>query len=157
MNMDTPEKKPASSIANRPRVTDNATTNLKKRIHIIDWKMCTQMCQMCLKTFTYCLSSVSYCSCVKSKGKQAFTLFSCKVKVTNWCNHFLRHEEKEAVPIPMLLLCDGQLPPDSLHFQHPLSNLSTISPLHMSKACQPRFSDFISKPLILSHLSSTHF
>lgn len=49
MNMDTPEKKPASSIANRPRVTDNATTNLKKRIHIIDWKMCTQMCQMCLK------------------------------------------------------------------------------------------------------------
>lgn len=56
------------------------------------------------KIFTYCLSSVSYCSCVKSKGKQAFTLFSCKVKVTNWCNYFLRHEEKEAVSTPMLPL-----------------------------------------------------
>lgn len=62
LNIDTPEKKPASSIANRPMVTDNATTNL--------------------------VSSLSYWSCVKSKGRQASTLFSRDQKMvmtmTRW-------------------------------------------------------------------------
>lgn len=32
---------------------------------------------------SYFLSSLSYCSCVKSKGKQAFTLFSCEANMWN--------------------------------------------------------------------------
>lgn len=77
--MDTPEKKPVSSIANRPRVTPSPTTNLKKKEYI---KRCVFNCVkfVCL-TFTYFLSSVSYCSWVKFKGKQAFTLFSCKENI----------------------------------------------------------------------------
>ena len=35
------------------------------------------------RTCSYFLSSFSYCSCVKSKGKQAFTLFSWKTKRTH--------------------------------------------------------------------------
>lgn len=53
--MDTPEKKPASSIANRPRVTPSATTNLKREENmkefVLNWAKLTQVlltfCPLC--------------------------------------------------------------------------------------------------------------
>lgn len=38
-----------------------------------------------------------------------------------------------------------------LHIQHSLSTISPISPLHMSKACQPCLSNFVYKLLNLGH------
>lgn len=76
LNMDTPEKKPANSMANIPMVTANAITNLKRKDKSYN-RNSSLFLQLHLKKSSYFLSSLSYCSCVKSKGKPARTLFSC--------------------------------------------------------------------------------
>lgn len=54
---------------------------------------------------TYFLSSLSYCSCVKSKGKQALTLFSClrntQVKIEFNCKALIWAKQKYTISLTL--------------------------------------------------------
>lgn len=89
LNMDTPEKKPASSTANRARVTDSPTTSLEHREARHGGRGAHMLHNRDEETQSYCVSWALNSSWVKSRGRQARTLLSWnreRQKHTDWKN-----------------------------------------------------------------------